>query len=82
MEEDCERCRHREAVFNLLDDLDAPIEDEDGDGKELGVVLDVRNKLAAPIEDVDVDDGKVFFLVVRNGKSKRLWHRFVTIRRM
>ena len=52
------------------------------DGKELGVVLDVRNKLAAPIEDVDVDDGKVFFLVVRNGKSKRLRHRFVTINRM
>ena len=61
----------------------APIEDKDGDGKKLGVVLDVRNKLAAPIEDVDVDDGKVFFfLVVRNGKSKKLRHRFVTIRRM
>ena len=61
----------------------APIEDKDGDGKKLGVVLDVRNRLAAPIEDVDVDDGKVFFfLVVRIGKCKRLRHRFVTIRRM
>ena len=58
----------------------APIEDKDGDGKESGVILDVRNKLAAPIEDVDVDDGKVFFFDDRNSHRHR--HRFVTIKRI
>ena len=57
----------------------APIEDKDGDGKKLGVVLDVRNKLAAPIEDVDVDR-KVFFFDDRNSHRHR--HRFVTIKRI